>query len=267
MAKTINREAQSNSFISNNGGTKPITTGEGLTITTDTHHTLTIIPPSTQPQKTQQPRKPKRKDTQVPQPSDPIKNVPYEVIHKELRNSLVMVATTASSLEAEQDSGDTTAQTRFESVSKHSNDSLLPRGSLVEDASKQGRIDAIDIDEEITPVTVQDEVVSNDVDKEMFDVVVSDGEEVFVTEHEVAFKGVNVKVNVVDEVVEVIKTAKKIINAAQVSVAGDKVSVASVATTVSAATTTTARITNVGDITLAQALKKNKKYKTQGERD
>ncbi|GJS02389.1 hypothetical protein Tco_0318897 [Tanacetum coccineum] len=49
--------------------------------------------------------KPKRKDTQVPQSSDPIKNVTDEAVHKELGDSLVRAATTASSLEAEQDSG------------------------------------------------------------------------------------------------------------------------------------------------------------------
>ncbi|GKG56175.1 hypothetical protein Tco_0577250, partial [Tanacetum coccineum] len=74
--------------------------------------------------------------------------------------------------------------------------------SLDEDASKQGRIDAIDADEEITLVSVHD-------------MNVSAGEEV------------------VEEVVEVI-------NAAQVSDAGDKVSTASATTTVSVATTTTA---------------------------
>ncbi|GJZ46990.1 hypothetical protein Tco_0600822 [Tanacetum coccineum] len=58
--------------------------------------------------KTQKPRKPKRKDTQVPQPSGPTKNVINEVIHKELGDSLVRAATTASSLEAEQDSGNIT---------------------------------------------------------------------------------------------------------------------------------------------------------------
>nr|GEU91192.1 hypothetical protein [Tanacetum cinerariifolium] len=163
---------------------------------------------------------------------------------------------------------DTTAQTRFESVSKHSNDSLLVRGntlrsdedilkldelmalctnlqnrvldlektkttqfnkiaslirrvkklekinrsrthglkrlykialsamvksynnkeSLGEDASKQERrIDAIDADEDISLVSVQD-----DADKEMFDVNVLDGEEVFV---------VGQNENVVEEVV------------------------------------------------------------------
>ncbi|GKF32123.1 hypothetical protein Tco_0101921, partial [Tanacetum coccineum] len=256
---------------------------EGSANPTDPHHTPTITQSSTQPQKTQKPRKPKRKNTQVPQPSDPSE------IHKELGHSLVRASTTASSLEAEQDSGNITktrskatpnessslgttsgaspkcqetmgdpiTQTRFKNVSKHSNDSLLARGNtlrsdedrlklnelmalcttlqtrvldldktkttqqneidslkrrvkklekkrssirthklkrlykvglkakaessgdeedLGEDASKQGRrINAIDTDEDITLVNVQD-----DADKEMFDVNVLNGEEVFV---------------------------------------------------------------------------------------
>ncbi|GJW11606.1 hypothetical protein Tco_1577433 [Tanacetum coccineum] len=75
---------------------------EGLAIPTDPHHTPTFIQPSTQPQKIQQPRKPKRKDTQVPQPSDHIENVADEAVYKELGDSLVRAATTASSLKAEQ---------------------------------------------------------------------------------------------------------------------------------------------------------------------
>nr|GEY08726.1 hypothetical protein [Tanacetum cinerariifolium] len=69
-------------------------------------------------------RKPKRKDTWVPQPSGPTKSVADEAVHKELGDSLVRAATTASSLEADQDSGggprcqeaigDTTAQIRLE---------------------------------------------------------------------------------------------------------------------------------------------------------
>ncbi|GKF05143.1 hypothetical protein Tco_0035811 [Tanacetum coccineum] len=74
-------------------------------IPADPHHTPTFIQPSTQPQKTQQSRKPKRKDTQVPQPSDLIENVADEAVHKELGDSLVRAATTASSLEVEQDCG------------------------------------------------------------------------------------------------------------------------------------------------------------------
>ncbi|GJV78350.1 hypothetical protein Tco_1509934 [Tanacetum coccineum] len=208
---------------------------------------------------TQQPRKPKRKDTQVPQPSDPIENVADEAVHEELGDYLVRAATTASSLKAEQDNGNinktqskatpnessslgttsgggprfqetmggTITQTRFENVSKHSNDSLLTRGntlqsdedrlkldelmalcttlqnkvldlgltakvessdneeSLGEDASKQGRINDIDVDEEITLVSVQN------VDEEMFDVTVLD-------EQEVAAKDVNLTVDEVN---------------------------------------------------------------------
>ncbi|GJR28943.1 hypothetical protein Tco_1105175 [Tanacetum coccineum] len=109
------------------------------------------------------PRKPKIKDTQIIQSSDPSDNVADEAVHKELGNSLVRAATTASSLEAGQDSGnitktqskatpnessslettsgggprcqeamrDTIAQTRFENVSKHFNDSLLARGNTL----------------------------------------------------------------------------------------------------------------------------------------
>ncbi|GKD96613.1 hypothetical protein Tco_1380510, partial [Tanacetum coccineum] len=53
---------------------------------------------------TQKPRNPKRKDTQIPQYSDPSNNVADEVVYKELGDSLVRAATTASSIEAEQDS-------------------------------------------------------------------------------------------------------------------------------------------------------------------
>ncbi|GJU99525.1 hypothetical protein Tco_1328796 [Tanacetum coccineum] len=255
-------------------------------------------------------------------------------------DSLVRATTTTSSLEAEQDSGnidktqskatpnesgsqgtnsggsprcqetirDTITQTRFENVSKHSNDSLLAIGntlqsdedrlkldelmelctnlqnrvldlektkntqdneiaslkrrvkklekkirsrthklkrlykvgltarvessdyeeSLGKDASKQGRINVIDADDDITLVNVNDMNVS--------------------TSEEV-----------VEEVVEVINTAKLIIDDAQVSAAGDIVSVVGAATTVSAATITAA--ITVDDITLAQALEELKSTK------
>ncbi|GKD24584.1 hypothetical protein Tco_1230798 [Tanacetum coccineum] len=47
----------------------------------------------------QKPRKPKRKDTHIPQSSNPSDNVADEAVHKELGDSLVRTATTASSLE------------------------------------------------------------------------------------------------------------------------------------------------------------------------
>ncbi|GKA78113.1 putative ribonuclease H-like domain-containing protein [Tanacetum coccineum] len=75
-----------------------------------------------------------RRDLQVEDAED-------EVVYKERGDSLVRTATTASSLEAEQDNGsglkcqetmgDTIAQTRFENVSKLSNDSLLARGNTL----------------------------------------------------------------------------------------------------------------------------------------
>nr|GEW47224.1 hypothetical protein [Tanacetum cinerariifolium] len=74
-------------------------------VSTDPQHTPTIIQPSSsQLQKTKKPRKPTRKDTQVPQLSGPPKSVVDEAIHKDLGDRLVRDATIASSLEAEHDS-------------------------------------------------------------------------------------------------------------------------------------------------------------------
>nr|GEW27439.1 retrotransposon protein, putative, unclassified [Tanacetum cinerariifolium] len=107
--------------------------------------------------KKEKPRKTKRKDTQVPQLSMPTESVADEAVNEEMYDRLVRVATTASSLEAEQDSSniaktqskatpnelgsqgtsscggprypetirDVVAQTRSERVSKISNDPLL----------------------------------------------------------------------------------------------------------------------------------------------
>ncbi|GJS49448.1 hypothetical protein Tco_0599569 [Tanacetum coccineum] len=189
--------------------------------------------------------------TQVPRPSDPTESVAYEAIHKELGDSLVWAATTASSLEAEQDSGNITKTQSKETPNESSSigttsvwsqvkelislkkiykvsltarvESSRDEESLGEDASNQGRINVIDVDNEITLGSVKD-----DADKEMFDVDALNGEEVFVA-------GKNE--NVVEEVVD----------AAQISTA---------ATTVTITTE---------EITLAQALKALKNFKTQEE--
>ncbi|GJT07197.1 putative ribonuclease H-like domain-containing protein [Tanacetum coccineum] len=118
-----------------------------------------------------------------------------------MASAIIWAATTTSSLEAEQDSG---AGPRCQETI---GDTIALLESLGEDASKQGRIDAIDADEEITLVSVQN------VDEEMFDVNVLDGEEVFVAEQEVAANKENEEVNVVEEVVEVINSAKLITDA------------------------------------------------------
>ncbi|GJY94488.1 hypothetical protein Tco_0510849 [Tanacetum coccineum] len=138
--------------------------GEGSVIPTDPHHTPTTIQPSTsQPQRKQRPRKPKRKDIEIPQSSGPIDNVADEAVNEEMDDSLERATTTATSLDAEQDRGninktksketpnepsslgtssgggprrqetigDTIAQTRSENVSKLSNDPLLARGNTL----------------------------------------------------------------------------------------------------------------------------------------
>ncbi|GKF08199.1 hypothetical protein Tco_0042423 [Tanacetum coccineum] len=63
--------------------------GEGSAMPTDPQHTYTITQPSTsQPKKTQKPRKPK-KNTEVPQPSGSTDNVADEAVYKKLDDSLI----------------------------------------------------------------------------------------------------------------------------------------------------------------------------------
>ncbi|GJR32948.1 hypothetical protein Tco_1109180 [Tanacetum coccineum] len=70
---------------------------------TDPYHTPIITQPlSSQPQKKQKSRRPKKKDTKVPQPSD-LTNVADEAVNEEMDDSLVRAATTATGLDAEQD--------------------------------------------------------------------------------------------------------------------------------------------------------------------
>ncbi|GKA37588.1 hypothetical protein Tco_0724153 [Tanacetum coccineum] len=162
------------------------------------------------------PRKPKIKDTQVPQPSNPMEIVADETIHKELGDSLMKAATTASRLEAEKCGGprcqetmmDTIAQTRFENVSKLSNDSLLVK------------------DEDITLVNVQD-----DADNEMFDVNVLNGDKVF-AEQEVTL----------DQALAALKSVKPKVKRDVIEEPNVPVNAASASIKVSAATTTTAII-------------------------
>nr|GEV68599.1 retrovirus-related Pol polyprotein from transposon TNT 1-94 [Tanacetum cinerariifolium] len=97
---------------------------------------------------------------------------------KELGDRLVRAATTATSLEAYQDSGGglRCQETMEDTISQIRVASSGVEESFGDDASKQERrIDAIDVDEEITLVSVQD-----DADKEMFDVDILGGEEMFV---------------------------------------------------------------------------------------
>ncbi|GJZ34289.1 hypothetical protein Tco_0580106, partial [Tanacetum coccineum] len=214
--------------------------GEGSTMPIDPHHTPTIIQPSTsQPQKTQKPRRPKRKDTEVPQPSGPTTNVAGEVVNDEIDDSLVRAATTASSLEAEQDSGNIDKTQSKATPNEPSSPKLVQvvvsgtkkpwgiqllrlvessdeKGLGEEDASKQGRIADIDANKDIYLVNVY-------TDEDMFGVNDLDGDEL-------------------------------------VSVAEE---------TVSSATTTTTTTTMVSDveITLAQSLVELKSAKPKADKD
>nr|GEW64751.1 retrovirus-related Pol polyprotein from transposon TNT 1-94 [Tanacetum cinerariifolium] len=116
------------------------------------------------------------------------------VVHKELGDSLVRDATIVSSLEAKQDSGKINKTqsnaTPNESSSQGTNLGGGLRGNTLQSdenrmklnelmalcttLQNKGRIEAIDADEDITLVNDQDNA-----DKDMFDVNVLDGEEVF----------------------------------------------------------------------------------------
>nr|GEV60707.1 retrovirus-related Pol polyprotein from transposon TNT 1-94 [Tanacetum cinerariifolium] len=130
-------------------------------------------------------------------------------------------------------------------------DSYEDEPNLGEDASKQGRIKAIDTDEDITIV--------NDQDAKMFNVSNLQGEKVFI-ENELADKEVNDEVQkVVEEVAKDINTAKLIVNVAQVSAAGE-INIASITTNLSVAATVT-----TNEITLAQALVEIKTLKPKAK--
>ncbi|GJW18728.1 hypothetical protein Tco_0026164 [Tanacetum coccineum] len=124
---------------------------EGSANPTDPHHTPTIIHSSTQPQDRQKPGKLKDRHSDTLDLRSLVDNVADEAVHKELGDSLVRV--------------------------------------VVPGAKKPWGILLLKLDEEITLVSVQD-----DVDKEVFDVDALNGEEVFVA-------GQNE--NVVEEVVDV----------------------------------------------------------------
>ncbi|GKB53650.1 hypothetical protein Tco_0904403 [Tanacetum coccineum] len=150
----------------------------------------------------------------VLQPSGPTDIVADEDIHKELGNSLVRAATTASSLEAEQDSGggprcqetmgDTIAQTRVLDLEKtkttQQNEiaSLKRRVKKLEQKKRSRthglkRLNKVGISRRVE--SFGDEEDLDDADAKMFDVGTLTGDEVFAAEQEVAAKYVNLNVD------------------------------------------------------------------------
>ncbi|GKD74994.1 hypothetical protein Tco_1333276 [Tanacetum coccineum] len=114
--------------------------GEGSAMPTDPHHTPTIIESSSQHQKTQKPRKPKKKDTkfgegchfasslEAKQDSGNITKTRSKATPNEFSSQ---GTTSGGGLRCQETIEDTIAQTRFENVSKLSNDSLLARGNTL----------------------------------------------------------------------------------------------------------------------------------------
>ncbi|GKE06843.1 hypothetical protein Tco_1398861 [Tanacetum coccineum] len=108
--------------------------GEGPAMPTDPHHTPIIQPSTSQPQKKQSRRK-QRKGIKIPQSSVPTEPVADEAIHEERGDNVERADTIDSCLEVDsggrpmrqETMGDRPAQTRFESISKQSNDSHLSR--------------------------------------------------------------------------------------------------------------------------------------------
>ncbi|GKA68870.1 putative ribonuclease H-like domain-containing protein, partial [Tanacetum coccineum] len=99
---------------------------------------IPIVASSSQPKKTHKHRKTKRKATEISQSSRPTTLVADEIIHEERGDNVERAATTTASLDSEQDSGgsprrqdtilgDRPAQTRFERLSKQSNEPPLSR--------------------------------------------------------------------------------------------------------------------------------------------
>nr|GEZ70890.1 hypothetical protein [Tanacetum cinerariifolium] len=172
------------------------------------------------------PRKPKRKNTQVPQPSGSTKHVADEAAYKELDdrldrmklNELVELCTTLQSKVLDLEKTKTTQALEITSLKrrvKKLEKKQRSRTHKLKRLYKGREINDIDADEDITLVNDQD-------DAEMFDVTDLHGEEVFV-EKELTDKEVNDEVQkVVEEVVEDINIAKLIVDATQVSATGKK---------------------------------------------
>ncbi|GKB13910.1 hypothetical protein Tco_0847833 [Tanacetum coccineum] len=97
-------------FVSNYAGANQAEMGEWFNIipTDLPSHTHYIKPINISTQEKQRSRKAKRKDLPspvIPQPSGPTTNVADEVVYEEMDDSLERAATTATSLDAEQDRG------------------------------------------------------------------------------------------------------------------------------------------------------------------
>ncbi|GJW50231.1 retrovirus-related pol polyprotein from transposon TNT 1-94, partial [Tanacetum coccineum] len=158
--------------------------GDGSGQPTDPQHTSTsaqpsnkepiTVPSSSQPKKTHRPRKAKRV-TEISQSSGPISLVTDETVTKEREDIMERATTTASSLEAEQDSE---AQTRFETASKQSNDPPLSRVNTLRSGEDRLKLkELMDLCTKLSDSDFDDEGFDADMD-EVFKDVEGDAEQV-----------------------------------------------------------------------------------------
>ncbi|GJS55515.1 hypothetical protein Tco_0628877 [Tanacetum coccineum] len=219
--------------------------GEGSAMPTDPHRTPIITQPSSsQPQRKQiSRRRPKEKDTRIPQssvPSDPT-NIADEAVTEEPTREITSLKKRVKRLDKKEGSR-THKLKRLYKIGRSARVVSSNEASLgdYDDASKQGRkIDDIDADADITLV---DESQGRHDDDLMFDIGVLNDEEVFTGQD----------------------MAEKEVSAADpVTIAGEVVTTANVE--ISTASPTAATITNV-ELTLAQILAelKSARPKTKG---
>ncbi|GJY12727.1 putative ribonuclease H-like domain-containing protein [Tanacetum coccineum] len=176
--------------------------GEGSANPTDPHHTPIITQPSTsQPQKKQKPRKPKRKDTEIPQssgPTEPIadeaaneENVPTHsndpLLSGEDRLKLKELMTLCTNLQnrvLDLEHTKTTQALEIESLKRRVNKlekKQRSRTPKLKRLFKVGRSTQV-VSSEDEEVTLVDETQGRYNDAQIFDTYVFNGEDVFVAE-------------------------------------------------------------------------------------
>nr|GFA26983.1 ribonuclease H-like domain, reverse transcriptase, RNA-dependent DNA polymerase [Tanacetum cinerariifolium] len=200
--------------------------GEGLEVLTDTHHTLIVTSPSSsQPHKKQKLRRIQRKETEVPHIKPQIEesvpthsNEPLPSGEDRMQLSeLMKLCTKLSDMVLSLEQIKTNQAAEIEKLKKI--DSFDEKGlGDQEDASKQGRIAEIDVDEDLFLIdeTAQDQGKLNE--EEMFGVDDLDGDEVIMDvttceNVEQSTKAAEKEVSIVDPVTtacEVVTTAEDV---------------------------------------------------------
>ncbi|GKE03971.1 hypothetical protein Tco_1395989, partial [Tanacetum coccineum] len=175
--------------------------GEGSAMPTDPHHTPII----TQPQWKQKSRRPKEKDTKIPQSSARKRVLDLETTKTAQANEIASLKRRVKKLEKKNKSRTHKLKILYKVGLSARVESSEDEESLGEDASKQGRrITDIDDDKDIT--LVNDQI---NVDAEMFDVDTLTGDEVL-AKQVVAAKDVNLSVDEVTlgQALAALKSAK-----------------------------------------------------------